>query len=83
LKSDFQFLKGIQFSRQHHGTVLQQNTTHCVISLFDNAKAPDSQLSTHDSSRGLILSLDMEHMAVDLVAQYHHPQGGKVIQLQR
>ena len=73
--SDFESVGDAQFARQHHGEVLEQNSTHCIISLFDNAIGEGFQKPLRGFSRGLILSLDLQRMTATVLAQYGHPQG--------
>ena len=73
--SDFEFVGDAKFARQHHGEVVEQNATHIVISLYDNAVGEGYQMPLRRYSRGLILSLDLREMTATVVAQYGHPQG--------
>lgn len=73
--SDFTFVGDAKFARQHHGEVMHQNSTHCLISLFDNAMGEGFQPPIRRYSRGLILSLDLRDMTATEVVHYGHPQG--------
>ena len=70
-KSDFKFAKDAKFSRQHHARIVEQNETHTIISLFDNARAEGMKTATYDYTRGLILSL--HDSSAEVVAEYPHP----------
>ena len=70
-RSDFKFSKDAKFSRQHHARIVEQNETHTLISLFDNARAEGINTATHDYTRGLILSL--HDGSAEVVAEYRHP----------
>jgi hypothetical protein len=72
--SDFELVGNAQFARQHHGEILEQNSTHCLVSLFDNAAGEGFQEPLRGFSRGLILSLDLQNMTATAVAQYSHPK---------
>ena len=65
------------FSRQHHARFLEQNETHTIISVFDNAKGADRQQASSLNSRGLIIALrtDKKPMTAELVQRYDHPRG--------
>lgn len=63
------------FSRQHNARIHDQNATHLVLSILDNASAMDGQEPTYKSSRGLLLAVDEESMTVTIVKQIDHPDG--------
>lgn len=63
------------FSRQHHIRFRDQNATHMVLSLLDNAKGIDAQEPTYDHSRDLLLAVDEENMTVSILTQIDHPYG--------
>ena len=73
--SDFEFINDAEFARQHHGEVIEQNSTHILISLFDNAIGEGWQMPLRRFSRGLVLSLDMQNMTATTVGSYGHPKG--------
>jgi hypothetical protein len=56
-RSDFKFVGNAKFSRQHHARVREENATHTVLSLFDNARAEGVKSATNDYTRGLVLAL--------------------------
>ena len=63
------------FSRQHNARIHDQNATHLVLSILDNASANDRQKPTYKSSRGLLLAVDEESMTVTILNQIDHPDG--------
>ena len=73
--SDFE-MGAANFSRQHHARFVEQNATHTILSVLDNAMSHSSQPPTSDHSSGKIFALDMETKKATLLAQYHHPHGG-------
>ena len=74
--SDFELIGDAKFSRQHHARVRDQNETHVLISLFDNAEGTGAEeLPDRTESRGLVLALSTEHMTAEIVAEYRHPRG--------
>jgi hypothetical protein len=77
-KSDFELGTGVRFTRQHHARVHIQNSTHVVVTVFDNAKGTggDQQPASNDMSRGLRIALDLANMKADLLAAYNHPRRG-------
>ena len=74
-QSDFE--ADFTFARQHHARILSTNSTYTVISLFDNAKAEDSEEAAAPSSRGMIVALDtsVRPMTAALLSEYGHPDG--------
>lgn len=54
--SDFEFLDGLNFSSQHDARWHESNTTHDIISLFDNASNGFNDTAEH--SQGMIIALD-------------------------
>jgi hypothetical protein len=56
LRSDFDLLNNLNFSSQHDARWHESNSTHDIISLFDNAS--NGFTTTADHSQGMILSLD-------------------------
>ena len=76
-KSDFDLALNVRFTRQHHARVHSQNSTHIVVSVFDNAKGTgNNEHASNDHSRGLIISLNLANKKANLVAAMHHPRGG-------
>lgn len=78
VKSDFEFQGHAKFSRQHHARVHEQNETHAIVSLFDNARGDGrKEHPTSKNSRGLVLSLrtDTNTMTAEILAEYQHPLG--------
>lgn len=73
--SDFEMSNDARFTRQHDARVVEVNETHTLISLFDNAVGERFQPPSRVASRGLILSLDTEHMTGEVLTQYEHPKG--------
>lgn len=63
----------ITYSRQHDIRIRNENETHILISILDNAVGEDSAPSTHEFSRGLLIAVDTVAMTASLVAQYDHP----------
>lgn len=63
------------FSRQHDIRLREQNATHTVLSILDNARGIDSQEPTYPESRGLLLALDEKAMTVSIIQQIDHPDG--------
>lgn len=63
------------FSRQHDVRLRDQNATHSVISILDNARGLDTQEPTYRLSRGLLLAVDEESMTVTILQQLDHPDG--------
>lgn len=70
-RSDFEFLGEAKFSRQHHARIREQNETHTIITLFDNARGEGIETATHDYTRGLILSL--HDNVAEMIAEYPRP----------
>lgn len=81
IQSDFH-MGSAKFSRQHHARVRDQNDTHIIISLFDNARGTGPRELNHPSnseSRGLLLALrthPLDERRVDILSQFSHPYGG-------
>lgn len=78
-KSDFQIEGEAKFSRQHHARYREQNETHTIISVFDNAHGSGAKITEHPTnkiSRGLVLSLrtDTIPMTAELLHHYDHPR---------
>ncbi|KAK3718734.1 hypothetical protein LTR37_004953 [Vermiconidia calcicola] len=73
-RSDFKM--SFEFSGQHSARVQEQNATHTMISILDNAYGPGNPSTTHPMSRGLLIVLDTSAMTADIRAEYPHP-GGK------
>lgn len=76
VKSDFELRGNARFSRQHHARVHQQNQTHAVISVFDNARGDGrNEHPSNKYSRGLVLVLrtDTKSMTAEVLAEYRHP----------
>ena len=76
VKNDFEWVDKARFSRQHHARLHEQNETHTIVSLFDNARG-DGRKDTPSSpySRGLVLALrhDVTPMTAEIVSEYEHP----------
>ena len=75
VKSDFD--ADFTFLRQHHARIHAHNSTHTIISLFDNAKAEDIAEAITACSRGVIVALrtDVRPMTATLLSEYRHPDG--------
>ncbi|KAK5168776.1 uncharacterized protein LTR77_006085 [Saxophila tyrrhenica] len=73
-KSDFQ--TPFKFSGQHAARVQSHNDTHTMITMLDNAFGPGVPRTTHNSSRGLIVTLDTTAMTAELITEYPHPNRG-------
>jgi hypothetical protein len=56
VRSDFEMLDGLNFSSQHDARWHQSNSTHDIISLFDNASNGFNR--TAEISQGMIVALD-------------------------
>ncbi|KAJ9273427.1 hypothetical protein DTO212C5_501 [Paecilomyces variotii] len=72
-RSSFKDLSGgaaSNFSWQHHVNWYPNNT----LTIFDNG-ADDRSIITAEYSRGMIVSLDLDHMTATLVHEYRSPQG--------
>jgi hypothetical protein len=65
-KTDFKLGPGASFSWQHDAR--QHGADGCLVTLFDNADAPQEE----PQSRGLAISLDTKRMTAALVHQYTH-----------
>lgn len=63
------------FSRQHDVRVREENSTHLVISILDNARGIDTQDPSYPMSRGLLLALNEQEMTVTILKQIDHPHG--------
>ena len=70
-KSDFDI--PIIFSGQHAAKIYSQNDTHTLISFLDNAYGPGDPKTTHDASRGLLLSIATKTKQVEVVQEFKHP----------
>lgn len=68
--SDFEFADDAIFSRQHHARCHDQNETHTIISIFDNAVGEHYQPPTRHTSRGLVLSLDLRKKTAEIGRQF-------------
>lgn len=73
-KNDFD-LDG-HFSGQHDIRCLEQNSTHLLLTMMDNAKGPGWPKTTNPNSRGLVLSVNEEAMTAKSIMHYDHPKGG-------
>lgn len=76
--SDFTFSsREAEFHWQHHARSLSENSTHTIISVFDNEMQNTVLKANIDdplpTSRGIILSLDHKARVVDLVGEFIHP----------
>ncbi len=71
--SDFAF--DDHFSGQHDARVREQNETHTIISILDNAIRPGTPHITNDQSRGMIIALriDTQPMTATVLKKYNHP----------
>jgi len=75
--SNFTLSESARFSRQHHARILEQSSTSIIMSIFDNAAGTDKgNTPTHDFSRALVLSLDLQKMHVELLVPMDHPNNG-------
>lgn len=74
-RSDFD-MGNLNFSRQHHARIHEQNETHTIITFLDNAVGADQQPATSQWSRALTVSLreDLEPMTAEIIASYDHPK---------
>ncbi|KAK5175755.1 uncharacterized protein LTR77_000895 [Saxophila tyrrhenica] len=68
--SDFEFGDDAKFTRQHHARCLEQNEKYITVSLFDNAVGEHYQKPSRRTSRGLVLSLDLQKKTAEVKAQY-------------
>lgn len=77
-QSDFQWIGNDLFAGQHDARCLEQNSTHMLISILDNANGPGEPRISNDYSRGLIISLrtDAIPMTAQIVSAYDHPDKG-------
>ena len=75
VKSDFN--ADFKFVRQHHARIREHNLTHTIISIFDNAKAEDTEDAPSPYSRGIIVALktNVHPMTATLLSEYPHPDG--------
>lgn len=71
-QSDYVLPAEAQFSRQHNARYIEQNTTHTIISLLDNAFGWLDN-PTHSHSRGLIIALNNHEKTVELLQHADHP----------
>lgn len=76
-RSDFEFPdERTVFTRQHHSRVRGQNSTHVLLTVFDNAvgtgRGEEQDLRTK-VSYGLYLALNLDTHTVELVTRYEHP----------
>jgi hypothetical protein len=72
LQSDFVLPVEAQFSRQHNARYIEQNTTHTIISLFDNSIGWLDH-PTQNHSRGLVVALHNHKKTVVLLQHADHP----------
>lgn len=71
------------FLGQHDAKIVEHNTSHTIISLFDNAKETKKRAASASAARGLIISLQEDGVRKDgsrgkvatLVQEYLHPGG--------
>jgi hypothetical protein len=75
-RSDFE-MRNLNFSRQHHARIREQNETHTIISFLDNAVGADPQPATTEWSRGLLVALREDTMNAEIIASYGHPHKGQ------
>ena len=75
IRNDFE--ADFSFARQHHARIQSHNSTHTVLSFFDNAKAEPKESPSAKWSRGLLVSLhtDVEPMTATMIGEYGHPRG--------
>ena len=73
-RSDFN-MGNLNFSRQHHARIHEQNETHTILTLLDNAKGADQQPPTSAWTRALTVALreDLNPMTAEIIASYDHP----------
>ena len=71
--SDFEFAE--HFSGRHDAKVREQNSTHAIISILDNAIRPGEPHTTNDRSRGMVIALhtDVQPMTAEAIQKYDHP----------
>ncbi|KAF2146009.1 uncharacterized protein K452DRAFT_294621 [Aplosporella prunicola CBS 121167] len=65
------------FSYQHDVRYVSENTTHTVISLFDNASNNYNQ--TSDESSGMVISINHDEKTATLVSQFKAPVDGGLL----
>ena len=77
VKSDFR--ADFTFARQHTASIVEHNSTHTKISLFDNGQAIVQDRPTAKWSRSMIVLLqtDVRPMTATLLAEYPHPDGAQ------
>lgn len=73
--SDFEMID-LNFTRQHHVKIREQNETHTIISFLDNAKGADPQPASTPWSRGIIAAIREDTMQAEMLAHYDHPHQG-------
>lgn len=86
VKSDFVFNdQRTIFSRQHHVRLRGQNSTHTIVSLFDNAVGDYPQKASAYESWGMLLALrtDVTPMTVELVSRYQKPFSIQAVSLEK
>ena len=71
-RSDFE-IRILNFSRQHHTRIREQNNTHTIVSFLDNAIRADQQPAITEWSRDLLLILREDIMRAEMIASYDHP----------
>lgn len=66
----------LEFSRQHHARLHENNDTHVVISILDNALGADAQAASASWSRAIriVLRVDQDPMTAELVSVIDHPK---------
>lgn len=76
-KSDFTLSNGADFHYQHDARFRYENATHTIISLLDNAVAPNDQ-TNHDvqaTSSGKMILLNTVTMTATLLRHFPRPHG--------
>lgn len=71
-QSDFDLPPDAQFTRQHNARFIDQNSTHTLISLLDNAYGWADE-TRHGQSRGLVLALSTNTKDVEVVQKAQSP----------
>ena len=79
--SDFEMEDGVPFHWQHHARIRSENTTHLMISLFDNASEDmdRGEPKGHNPPVGKVLILDTASrpMTAKMLRRFDRPDGGQ------
>lgn len=67
----------LHFSSQHHARFFRENTTHTIISLFDNAS--NTLNITNHESRGMLIGINHVERTASKIHEWRAPEDGGIL----